>query len=91
VVVAGALLTSGRRAEASEYVSPAFDPASFVGAVDNSYSALVPGTTFTYEGKTDGEPTSNGVTVTYDTKLILAATCTVRRAFGDPGNVVVAL
>jgi len=53
------------------------DPADFVSVIDNPYYPLEPGTTFIYEGESDGVPTREVVTVTKDTKVILGVTTTV--------------
>ncbi|HEX9330474.1 MAG TPA: hypothetical protein VF896_01225 [Anaerolineales bacterium] len=53
------------------------DPGNFVSKVDNPYFPLEPGTTFVYRGETEGVPTRDVVTVTYDTKVILGVTTTV--------------
>jgi hypothetical protein len=53
------------------------DPGNFVSKVDNPYFPLTPGTTFTYRGETEGVPTRDVMTVTYDTKVILGVTTTV--------------
>jgi hypothetical protein len=53
------------------------DPGNFVSTIDNPYFPLTPGTTFTYRGETEGVPTRNVTTVTYDTKVILGVTTTV--------------
>jgi hypothetical protein len=53
---------------------PTFDPANFdenSTVVDNTFFPLVPGTTYYYEGVSDGVPTSNVVTITRETKTIL--------------------
>jgi len=56
---------------------PVIDPANFVSTIDNPYFPLVPGTTFTYEGESDGESERNVVIVTHDTRTILGVTCVV--------------
>jgi hypothetical protein len=58
---------------------PIIDPANFVVHIDNRYMPLVPGTIFTYEGTSDGEPQRNIVTVTSETRLVVGVTCTVVR------------
>jgi hypothetical protein len=47
------------------------DPKNFVSVVDNPYSPLTPGTTFTYQGETEGTPTRDVMTVGRNTKEIL--------------------
>jgi hypothetical protein len=56
---------------------PDIDPDDFVRVIDNRYFPLRPGTTFIYEGESDGTPTRNETTVTGDTRVILGVTCTV--------------
>jgi hypothetical protein len=59
--------------------SPAanIDPADFVSEVTNPFFPLKPGTTFYYEGETEGVPTSDTMLVTDQTKVILGVACTV--------------
>lgn len=57
---------------------PEFDPANFSGdPIDNPYFPLEPGTTFIYEGESEGIPTREEMTVTHETKEILGVTTTV--------------
>jgi hypothetical protein len=56
---------------------PDINPDNFVRRVTNPYFPLKPGTTFFYEGETDGIPTSAVTYVTHDTKKILRVTTTV--------------
>lgn len=53
------------------------DPGNFVSEVTNPYFPLEPGTTFIYEGESEGVPTRDVMTVTKDTKVILEVTTTV--------------
>jgi len=53
------------------------NPNDFVSEVDNPYFPLAPGTTFIYEGETEGVPTRDEMTVTRETKDILGVTTTV--------------
>jgi len=55
----------------------AIDPANFVDVVDNPWFPLIPGTTFTYKGTADGEPTTDVFAVTHDTKVVDGITTTV--------------
>lgn len=55
------------------------DPSEFTSTVDNPYWPLVPGTTLTYEGESDGESERIVVEVTDQTKEILGVTCVVVR------------
>jgi hypothetical protein len=61
------------------------DPDDFVEVVDNPYFPLEPGTTFIYEGESEGTPTRDVVDVTRETKEILGVTTTVvhAQAFED--------
>jgi hypothetical protein len=61
---------------ASPY-EPEIDPADFVAGVDNPYLPLEPGTTYTYEGESEGERERNVVTVTSETRRILGIDCVV--------------
>jgi hypothetical protein len=63
----------------------AIDPGDFVSQIDNPFFPLEPGTTFTYEGESEGVPTREVVQVTRDTKEILGVTTTVvhARAYED--------
>ena len=67
---------SGSGPHRREY-NPIINPANFVDRIDNQYSPLIPGTTFIYQGVSDGEPEINTVYVTHNTKEILGVTCTV--------------
>jgi len=53
------------------------DPNNFVSEVDNPYFPLTPGTTFVYEGETEGIPTRDEMNVTKGTKEILGVATTV--------------
>ncbi|HET6638219.1 MAG TPA: hypothetical protein VFH82_05505, partial [Gemmatimonadota bacterium] len=56
---------------------PMLDAADFGGPIDNPLFPLVPGTTFHFEGESDGESQSNDVTVTNQTRQIMGITATV--------------
>lgn len=56
---------------------PQIDPDNFVSEVTNPYFPLEPGTTFVYEGESEGVPTREVVYVTNETKVILGVTTTV--------------
>jgi hypothetical protein len=62
---------------ASPTIDEAIDPANFVDVVDNPWFPLIPGTTFTYKGTADGEPTTDVFEVTHDTKVVDGITTTV--------------
>jgi hypothetical protein len=56
-----------------------------VSQIDNEFFPLKPGTTFFYEGTTDGIPSTDEFFVTHETKLVKGVTTTVvrDRAFED--------
>ena len=59
---------------------PPIEAEDFKGqAIDNPYYPLKPGTTFRYEGESDGEPAVDIFKVTHNTKKILGVTTTVIR------------
>ena len=58
---------------------PAFAPDAFVDEIDNEFFPLKPGTTFIYEGSSEGVSTRNIVEVTRRTKRILGVETTVVR------------
>ena len=53
------------------------DPANFVGAIDNPWFPLIPGTVLTYRGIKDGEVADETFTVTKQTKVVAGVTCVV--------------
>jgi hypothetical protein len=55
------------------------DPAAFATVIDNPYMPLQPGTTYIYEGTSEGEQVHNDVIVTTETKMILGVQCIVVR------------
>src|SRR5262245_47181116 len=81
VVVAGAgvagLRDSSPASSARSCPKPQALPSSFAARVDNPWFPLVPGTTYTYKGKQDGEPSKDVLSVTHDTKTILGVATTV--------------
>lgn len=64
---------------------PPLDPANFVKKIDNPYFPLKPGTTFIYQGETEGTPTRDVMTVTRKTREILGISTVVvhDRVFED--------
>lgn len=64
------------------------DPADFVSGVDNPYFPLVPGTTFVYEGVSDGEKERDVVNVTHQVKEIAGVDCVVVRDVVSSGGKV---
>src|SRR5262245_58780522 len=59
--------------------SPAIVPSNFVGAIDNRYFPLAPGTTFHYRGYSGATPQTDDMTVTHRTKTILGVRSVVVR------------
>jgi hypothetical protein len=80
-VLASILLTMLFVTTSTVGAKPSFqlDPGNFVSKVDNPYFPLVPGTTYTYRGETEGVPTRDVMIVTTDTKVILGVTTIVVR------------
>ena len=70
-----ALLVVGCNSTASHSASPAASTSKFVDRVDNPWFPLVPGTTFVYRGRKDGEPSRERLTVTSLTKTIQGVRC----------------
>lgn len=56
---------------------PEIDPAAFVTTLDNQYLGYIPGTTFYYEGESDGVAETNKVYVSHQTIVILGVTCVI--------------
>ena len=65
------------------------DPGNFVSQVDNKYFPLEPGTTFIYEGESEGVPTREEMNVTRDTKEILGVETTVVHVQTFEGGVLI--
>jgi hypothetical protein len=65
---------------------PEFDSDNFVPRVTNPYFPLEPGTTFFYEGMSEGVPTREVVYVTNQTKVILGVTTTVVHVLSYEGT-----
>jgi len=61
------------------------DPGNFVSQIDNEFFPLEPGTTFIFEGESEGIPTHDEMTVTNQTREILGVTTTVvhHRSYAD--------
>jgi hypothetical protein len=78
-VVSSMLGAAAPTAAAPTCPAPPPLPARFVRTVDNPYFPLAPGTTYTFHGKLDGEPTIDAVTVTHEVKRILGVRTTVVR------------
>jgi hypothetical protein len=73
--IALAILLTAAVGAAAKSHPPEINPGDFVAVVDNPFFPLVPGTTFFYEGETDGVPSSNVTYVTHTTKQILGVNC----------------
>ncbi len=56
---------------------PVIVPAEFQTTVDNPLYPFIPGTTWTYVEKSGGATSTNTITVTHDTKIIMGVTCVV--------------
>jgi hypothetical protein len=61
---------------------------TWVNAITNPYFPLPPGTTFHYEGATDGIPTADDMGVTHDTKIIVGVACTIVHDIGYTNGVL---
>ena len=62
---------------ADKSYQPQIVPAEFQATVDNPYFPFVPGTTWKYVEKSGGATSTNTVTVTHDTKVIMGVACVV--------------
>jgi hypothetical protein len=65
--------------EATPTYSVTIRAADFTAEVDNPYFPLTPGTTWIYEGTSDGEVERNEVSVTHETREVMGVTCVVVR------------
>jgi hypothetical protein len=65
--------------EGEEEYSPVINPDDFVEGVDNPYFPLTPGTTFVYEGESEGEPIRDEVYVTNETRTVMGVKAVVVR------------
>ena len=61
------------------HYAPSIDPANFVGAIDNRYFPLKPGTGFHYRGVKGALAQTDDMVVTDQTKVVLGVRCTVVR------------
>lgn len=78
-LLAGAVASAQESPTAGTPYRVIIDPAAFATVIDNPYMPLQPGTTFIYDGVSDGEQEHNEVTVTTETKTILGVQCIVVR------------
>jgi hypothetical protein len=62
-----------------EPYAPIVDPTQFVEVINHPYFSLTPGTTFVYEGESEGGAEHVEVSVLPETKQILGVICTVVR------------
>jgi hypothetical protein len=62
---------------ADKSYQPQIVPAEFRLAGDNPFYPFVPGTTWKYVEKSGGATSTNTITATHDTKLIMGVTCVV--------------
>ncbi|WP_440948347.1 hypothetical protein ACSAZL_09020 [Methanosarcina sp. T3] len=65
--------------EGEDGYSPVINPDDFVEVIDNPYFPLTPGTTFVYEGESEGEPIRDEVYVTNETRMVMGVTTIVVR------------
>jgi len=68
---------------------PTIDPAGFTSEITNPYFPLTPGTTFVYEGTSEGKAEVNAVRVTAVTRHILGVDCLIVHDVVEQAGVVV--
>ena len=68
---------------------PKIDPADFTSEITNSYFPLDPGTTFVYEGTSEGKAELNTVKVTFETRPILGVHCLIVHDVVEQKGVIV--
>jgi hypothetical protein len=61
----------------SSAYNPKIDPKSFTDRITNPYLPLAPGTTHTYKGTRDGNPTLHVVSVTKQHRTVMGVRCVV--------------
>jgi hypothetical protein len=78
-VVAGttAAGASTSKPAAAAVYHPKIDPAKFTDHITNKYLPLIPGTTHTYRGTRDGQPTTHVVSVTRQSRTVMGVRCVV--------------
>jgi len=59
--------------------NPVINPDDFVEVIDSSYFPLTPGTTFVYEGESEGETIRDEIFVTNETRTVMGVNTTVVR------------
>jgi hypothetical protein len=62
---------------ADKSYQPQIVPAEYQAPVDNPFSPFVPGTTWKYLEKSGGATSTNTITATHETKVIMGVTCVV--------------
>ena len=62
---------------ADKSYQPLIVPADFQVTVDNPFSPFAPGTTWRYLEKSGGATSTNTITVTHDTRVVMGVTCVV--------------
>jgi hypothetical protein len=62
---------------ADKSYQPQIVPEEFQATVDNPFYPFIPGTTWKYVEKSGGATSTNMITVTHDTKMIMGVTCVV--------------
>src|SRR5215210_6519385 len=76
-MLAGGPLARATAQEATPTYAVTIRAADFTAEVDSPYFPLKPGTTWIYEGTSDGEVERNEVTVTDETRDLMGVTCVV--------------
>ena len=74
--ISGIGVTNAGASTGSEY-DPEIDPADFTSEITNPYFPLVLGTTFVYEGTSEGKAELDTVKVTSETRPILGVDCII--------------
>jgi len=74
--ISGIGVTNAGASIGSKY-DPEIDPADFTSEITNPYFPLVPGTTFVYEGTSEGKAELDTVKVTSETRPILGVDCVI--------------
>jgi hypothetical protein len=74
--ISGIGVTSDGASSGSNY-DPEIDPADFTSEITNPYFPLGPGTTFVYEGTSEGNAELDTVKVTSETRPILGVDCII--------------
>jgi len=76
-------------ASSSSEERPEIDPADFTSEITNPYFPLTPGTTFVYEGTSEGKAELNTVKVTSEMRPILGVPCLIVHDIVEHAGVVV--